>query len=142
MATGESSPTPSVHIWSLTTLEPLKIIKTFHKNGILNMQFSKDGVYLITVGIDMFFSVQVTKWKSEEIIAFRNTDRAFIFDVVFNPKDKSEFATVGYNNIAIWGIEGHSMCRKEWIHIKDAKDDSLVIFTAAAYFNYHVLILN
>jgi len=140
VATGETSPSPCVHVWSLTTLEPLKIIKTFHKNGILNAQFSKDGVFLITIGIDLFYSIQITKWKSEEIVAFRNTDRACIFDVVFNPYDKYEFATVGYSHIAVWNIEGRTLVRKEWIHDKDS-EDSMVIYTAVTYFNYQVSFL-
>jgi len=92
----------------------------------------------VTVGIDLFFSIQVTKWKSEEIIAFRNTDRSCIFDVLFNPHDRYEFATVGYHSVSIWGIEGHSTVRKEWIHVKDREEGEPVIFTAATYFNYKV----
>ena len=138
MATGETSPTPNIHIWSLVTLEPLKILKTFHKNGIHSLQFSQDGVFLVTIGVDLFFSVQVTRWKSEEIITFRNTDSACIFGVTFNPYDRYEFATVGQCNIAIWGVEGRSLVRKEWIDVRDSDQGPYCMFTAATYFNYKV----
>ena len=55
MATGECATNPCVHIWTILTLEPTKILKTFHKNGILQMAFSTDGVFLITIGMDSYF---------------------------------------------------------------------------------------
>lgn len=52
MASGEASVRPSIHIWDVRSLEPLRILKTFHKNGILQTVFSEDGEFIISLGMD------------------------------------------------------------------------------------------
>lgn len=55
VATGDSSPQPVIHIWGLVNLEPLKVFKSYHRNGILNMAFSRDGSFLVSLGMDKYF---------------------------------------------------------------------------------------
>lgn len=50
----------------------------------------------MSIGIDNFFSIEVTNWKTEEILAFRNTGNNYILDVVFNRSNIYELATSGY----------------------------------------------
>jgi len=146
VATGETSPVPSIHIWSIVNLEPFKVIQTFHRDGIQHLKFSNDGVFLISISVDTFFSIQVINWKTEETVVFRNTGTFPIFDVLFNPYNKYEFTTVGPHNITIWELQGRSLTRKNWIHLKGVseedsnKSDKSVpkIITTAAYLNYHV----
>ncbi len=138
-------------------MEPFKVLQTFHKDGILHSRFSNDGVFLVTIGADPLFSIQVFNWKNEETIAFRNTTMMPIFDIIFNPYNKYEFTTVGHHNIAIWGLQGRSLNRKKWIQLKPvvgasigpkvaesppgtsgSSSASYPILTCAAYLNYHV----
>ena len=65
VATGESASKPSIHVWNIFNLEPLKIIKTNHKNGIYDLIFSRDSSLIVSIGIDEFHSIQVTNWKNE-----------------------------------------------------------------------------
>jgi len=139
IATGEASPNPSIHIWNIITLEPYKIIETNHKNGILHLAFSKDGEFLVSVGYDRYYSIQVTNWMSEEILVFRNTDAAPILDVTFHNYNRYEFVTVGYYNIAVWQIEGRSLSRKEWIHVKEDNRDQPPFFTCVSYLDHGVM---
>lgn len=53
----------------------------------------------------------MTNWRTEEIIAIRNTGQNPIFDLTINPYNKYEFVTVGYQNISIWEISGRNLLR-------------------------------
>jgi WD40 repeat protein len=57
VATGEAALDPHLHIWSIVSLEPLNIIKTYHKNGISQCAFSQDGNFIVSVGMDKQFSM-------------------------------------------------------------------------------------
>mmetsp|Transcript_9178 Transcript_9178/g.8080 ORF Transcript_9178/g.8080 Transcript_9178/m.8080 type:complete len:293 (+) Transcript_9178:674-1552(+) len=139
IATGESAPSPSIHIWNILTLEPLKIVKTDHKNGILTMSFSHDGVLLASCGFDKFFSIQVTNWKTNEILGFRNSDSAPILELGFHSFDRYEFTSIGYNNVAVWKIDGKSLLRKDWIFINSPNLEGVMPYiTCFSYINYQI----
>lgn len=104
VATGECSQSPEIHIWNIVNTAPFKIIKTYHQNGILHLAFSRDGSLLLSVGADSQYSIQVTNWKSEDIVAMRNSGQYQIFNAMFNPYNKYEFVTCGLKNITIWDI--------------------------------------
>ena len=57
VATGESAPRPTIHIWNVFNTEPVKIIKTNHKNGIYDLMFSRDSSLIVSVGIDENYSI-------------------------------------------------------------------------------------
>jgi len=35
VATGESNQEPTIHIWSIISLEPFRLLQTWHKGGIV-----------------------------------------------------------------------------------------------------------
>jgi len=47
---GESSVNPNIHIWNAFNREPIRIIKTMHKGGILKINVSRCGSYIVTIG--------------------------------------------------------------------------------------------
>ena len=58
VATGEATHNnPLIHVWDSSTMETLAILKTSHKNGILNVTFSNDGSLLASVGADKTHSI-------------------------------------------------------------------------------------
>ena len=57
VATGESAPSPKIHIWSAINCSLMVKLNTEHRNGVLHMSFSYDGYYLISVGLDDSFSI-------------------------------------------------------------------------------------
>lgn len=117
IASGETSDNPCIHIWETRDCSPLKVIKTEHGAGIINLAWSSDGTFLISLGMDKFFSIQVTDWEMEEKIAFRNSSQSPLIDVVVNPYDKYEFATCGFHKVQIWRIVGKTLLVKENIDI-------------------------
>lgn len=102
IATGEVNVNPSIHVWDAKSLETLIILKTAHKGGVLHLAFSGDGQLLVSVGMDKTFSVQVYQWEQGRTLAFRNTGYFPIFGVRFNPYDKSQIVTCGYEHMALW----------------------------------------
>lgn len=64
VASGESSARPSIHVWNVINLEPYKILRTYHKNGIVNLAFSRDGALIVSLGMDKnfrFFNILIKK---------------------------------------------------------------------------------
>lgn len=104
VATGESAPKPCIHVWNVFNTEPFKILKTNHKNGIYDLVFSRDSSLIVSIGIDENYSIQVTNWKTEVIVAFRNSGTFPIYGVIFNPYNRYEFATCGYQNVTVWSV--------------------------------------
>jgi hypothetical protein len=50
----------------------------------------------MSIGMDKNFSLQVTNWKTEEILAVRNSGNEPIFDMIINPYNNYEFVTAGF----------------------------------------------
>jgi WD40 repeat protein len=136
VATGECSECPQIHIWRIQTCEPRAVIQTNHNGGIMNMAFSYCGSLIVSVGVDELFSLQVTDWAMEEIIAFRNTSKEPIIDVVVHPRDKYEFATCGDRLVQIWGISGKSIILKENVHMMIGDKNELPCITCIKYMYY------
>ncbi len=111
VATGEVNVNPNIHVWDARTLETLIILKSSHKNGVMHLAFSGDGELLISIGMDTCFSIQVYQWEQGRTLAFRNTGYFPIFSVKFNPYDKTQIVTCGYEHMAVWHLRGpHLSC--------------------------------
>jgi hypothetical protein len=61
--------------------------------------------------VDISFSIQISDWKSEEILAFRNSSSLQVFDIQFNPLKKNQFVTCGLMNITFWEFKGKNLLR-------------------------------
>lgn len=138
VATGETAENPTIHIWNVHDCLPMHIIETDHGAGIINLAFSSDGEFLISLGMDKFFSIQVTEWKTEEKIAFRNSSSTPLIDVVVNPTNKYEFATCGFHKVQIWQIVGKSLLVKENIEINEGDKNELPYITSICYSYYNL----
>ncbi|KAL4455920.1 hypothetical protein ABPG73_008674 [Tetrahymena malaccensis] len=139
VATGEASSKPTIHVWNVLNCEPFKILSTFHKNGIINMAFSNQSSLIVSVGMDINFSLQVTNWKTEEIIALRNSGQYHIFDVCFNPYNRYEFVTCGTQNITVWEMNGRNILRKLVVNAASESDyGANCCITCVDYISYYI----
>jgi WD40 repeat protein len=136
VATGETAENPTIHLWEPRDCSPLKIIATDHGAGIINLAFSADGSFLISIGMDKYFSIQVTDWEMEQKIAFKNSSQSPLIDVVVNPNDKYEFATCGFHKVQIWQIVGKTLLVKENIEVNEGDKNQLPYVTAITYSFY------
>jgi hypothetical protein len=51
VATGEAELDAEIHVWSMIDCCLMKKMGSTHTNGVVNMAFSFDGLYLISVGM-------------------------------------------------------------------------------------------
>ena len=135
VATAEADQHPSIHIWSVLDLAPLSIFKTQHENGVVNMRFSFDGFYLISISADKSYSIQVTNWREEELVCFRNTSHEPVLDLVVDPYNKYKFATCGYDWVKIWQIDGKGLLITDSVKVSEAIGHEIYI-TCIEYIYY------
>lgn len=109
IATGESSKISWIYVWDFKTLQTLFKIRTLHSGGILNMTFSYDGKYLASVGMNNVFSVQISDWSLERVIAFSSVTNRPVLDIRFDPCDHLNLAICGDNFIEFLKIKGSNL---------------------------------
>jgi WD40 repeat protein len=109
IATGEASNKSWIYLWNYQTLQTINKIRTLHFGGIVNMVFSYDGKYLASVGMNNVFSIQITDWKLERIIAFRSITNKYVLDIRFDPCNHLNLVICGDNFIEYLKIKGSNL---------------------------------
>lgn len=51
VATGEAEQNAEIHVWSMIDCCLMKKLSSLHANGVVNMAFSFDGFYLLSLGL-------------------------------------------------------------------------------------------
>merc|ERR1712093_870585 len=79
-ATGEMGKRPKIVIWDSRTMEPIKIIKRFHKRAVQHLDFSPDGTRLASIGQDDDNSLAVYDWQTGKKLFSSKTDKNKVLD--------------------------------------------------------------
>ena len=106
VATGEVNFRPQIQVWHPLNCFNISTIKTFHNLGIVVLKFSNKGNLLISVSVDSSTSIQVSNWKTGQMVAFRNTTNQKIIDLAIDPLDPNCFVTSSINQIDLWCLKG------------------------------------
>lgn len=117
VATGEAAKRPQIHVWSAINCSLITKLDTYHTNGVLNMCFSYDGFYLISVGLDSSSTIQVTDWRGNKVVSVRHTSNRAIMGIAVNPYDRNKFSTCGDQRVQIWEVRGRSIELEENIQV-------------------------
>jgi hypothetical protein len=82
----------------------------------------------------------VINWRTEEIIAIRNSGPNPIFDLAVDPYNKLEFVTGGFQNVTIWEINNKNLIRKSIVNLYelDPNTENPCIITCVAYISFNV----
>ena len=83
--------------------------------------------------MESIYSIQVTNWITNEIVCFINSGFCAIFDVIFNPYDKNQLVTCGFQSIVMWSIQGRSLSRHQIVQI-----ESNNIITGIQFISYNL----
>lgn len=108
---GKSNP-PSIQVWDSSNPESGKVYNlkcTQSDRAIRCLSFTGDGKYLVSVSNDDNHTIKVWDWKNSKLICDAKGDANPIFGVRGNPKDPSEFVSVGTKHIMFWKFDGSSV---------------------------------
>lgn len=72
--TGQIGHKPSLFVWDATTCELVAELKNVHQRGVIACDFSPDGQYVASVGLDDQHSVVVWSTRSGKRIAQEKGD--------------------------------------------------------------------
>lgn len=136
VASGEACKNPRIHVWSTINYSMMSDISTQHSEGVLNLCFSYDGFYLISIGLDKNFSIQVTNWRENSIVAVAYTSSAPLLHLAVNPYDRSEFSVCGLKKVQTWQVKGRSLILKENIEIPKTINNGANYLVCMSYIYY------
>ena len=98
IATGEAGAKPSIYVWESETMERLAKLKGFHRRGVTNLEFSRNGEMLATVGADSSHSLAVYDWQKEKLVATMDLSDNKIFSITYMPGNPNMIVSAGYKH--------------------------------------------
>lgn len=125
-----------IEVWDVKSSNPHTNFNTGHTSSIFCMKFSADGSYIGSVATDERYSIQITDWECNEIIAFRNTSPTPILDFEFNPTNRLEFATGQYNSVSVYTIENRSILLLRIVSVNLIEKEGLPFITCLVWMPY------
>ena len=100
VASGECGQRPAVLVWDCDTKKVLSALQGFHRNGIVQLDFSPDRVKLVTAGMDTYYCLAVYDWRRGERLWSSRTSPDLVTDVHF--LSDSMLASCGKDHIIFW----------------------------------------
>jgi microtubule-associated protein-like 6 len=100
VASSEAGVRPAVHIWDCESKTLISTLKGFHRNGVLNLDFSPDHEKLATIGMDTYQSIAVYIWRTREQIFAARTTFEKVYDLRFLADDL--IASCGVDHVYFW----------------------------------------
>ena len=108
IATGDLGELPCIRVWNSETFETVSIMAGFHRRAINHLKFSNNGNLLVSVGQDMFHSVAVYNWQSQQIVSTAPGTQQKSFYIDFLPNG-SGLIQCGNEVIRFWEMDGLNM---------------------------------
>jgi WD40 repeat protein len=108
---GKSQP-PTAVVWDSSNPESGKTYSMKFQQSdraVRCVGFIGDGKYLATVSNDDNHMVKIWDWKNQTKICEAKGDANAIFQIRGNPKDATEFVTIGSKHIMFWKFDGSSI---------------------------------
>ncbi|XP_075781606.1 echinoderm microtubule-associated protein-like 6 isoform X3 [Pelodiscus sinensis] len=112
VATGQIGRDAAIHVWDTQTLKCLSLLKGQHQRGVCALDFSADGKFLASVGLDDNHTIVFWDWKKGEKIATTRGHKDKIFVVKCNPHHVDKLVTVGMKHIKFWQQAGGGFTSK------------------------------
>lgn len=135
-ASGEIAFYPKIHIWNTTSCFNVSIIQTYHEKGVLLIDFSFFGSFILSVSVEKSHSIQISDWKLNEITAFRNTSMEHIISARFHPLKISLFVTGSLECVDFWELKDRNIEHKRSVLIN--KDFFKGYVTTLTFITYRV----
>ncbi|XP_068177719.1 echinoderm microtubule-associated protein-like 6 isoform X2 [Antennarius striatus] len=117
---------PAIHVWDISTLKCLSLLKGHHSRGVCALEFTADGKSLISVGIDEFHSITIWDWRKGERLAKARGHKDKIFVVKSNPFRTDKLVTVGIKHIKFWQHSGGGLTFRRGIFGNLGKQETMM----------------
>ena len=114
VVSGQMGDLPPIYIWDSSSFHTLGILKGYHRRSICHLQFSNNGRWLVSVGMDDFHSVAVYDWRSCMLISCSNGFSAKSFAISFSPSGDS-LVQCGNEIVRFWDIEGLNLNHQDGV---------------------------
>ena len=106
MATGEIAPRPRIVIWDANTGATVKVLM-FHRVGINNLAWGKDGDLLVSTGLDEEHSICVHSVATGAVVGTGKAGAVLVLTLAMSGDDK--FLTGGHDHIKFWDVPPSTM---------------------------------
>lgn len=105
---------------------------------MISVNFSGCGKYLLSIGSDSKYSLQLIDWEAQttgsqsgRLLCFRPTGARPVFWASFDPFDSRKFITLGYKHVAFWKAKGSHLTCSDYL-VPEAEDKP-EIFTCSEF---------
>lgn len=107
---------PKICVWDSSSSDLSRAYTlqcTLADKAIRSLAFSGgEGKWLASVSSDIHYSIKIWDWKKRILLTAAKVDSNPVFMVKGNPRDESEFVTVGKNHVLFWSFDGHTLKNK------------------------------
>lgn len=109
-------------VWDTESKSVICQLNDFHVRGVNHLDFSPDGIYLLSAGIDDDNSIAIYNWQQKKILASQKVDKYRITSMVW--KNNKQFVSCDQKNIIFWTLE-HRILKQTYGQIVNKKFDGM-----------------
>ena len=109
VATGEIGKSPTINVFDAKTMQTVVSLKGFHRRGVNQLAFSKDGDMLLSVGLDDDHSIAVYSTKDGKLIASTKGNKSKVLCAVGSSFKNGLFCTAGVKHVETWMVTAGSI---------------------------------
>ena len=106
-------------MWNAETKEALSILIPLTRSdaGICSLAFSDGGRLLVSVGLDVNYTVTVWRWKEGTCVATAAGDVKpnRLFKAMFRPESESAMVSVGFKHVSFWSVAGCQLLKRKGV---------------------------
>ena len=139
IATGEIGKKPAIYIYSWSenaqSFSPVTSMRGYHRAGVCQMAFSKDGSSIFTVSVDYSIAVYCTQLtypgKVGKMICSSQGPKDRIFDCCSLTAAPGDFVSCGEKHISYWASKNSAIVQEQ-VKLGKFKRDFVMCATAVA----------
>ena len=121
IASGASGVEPSVHVWEVSTLQPLAILRGAHSVGVSSLAFSADGQYLASCDLAQLPLIALWGWRRGTLLASSRAGRRRIIGLSFIAG--GALVSYGSGTLRFWVADGSKLTSRRG-HCGSSFDDA------------------
>ena len=111
-ATGQVGRVPKIVIWDTETMETVQVLEGFHRRAVCQLDFSRDGRRIATVGQDANHSIAVYEWRTGHVTCAFEGGKEKVLGISHTP-DGTGLVQVSAGSILFHQMDGkNATCKR------------------------------